>query len=155
MTTKYYFSKEKIIFNLSMYETMYQIALGKIVHLSNIQNISYEVDFQLALGSIYELLKDLEAEANLDEIFEDELKKQIAMDALQFFVNENQNLIMEKNFAIEPLINEINDGIFYNEAMIEVYEENIKLITPKYEEFITDELSKAILKSLEELENNN
>lgn len=155
MTTKYYFSKEKIIFNLSMYETMYQIALGKIVHLSNIQNISYEVDFQLALGSIYELLKDLEAEANLDEIFEDELKKQIAMDALQFFVNENQNLIMEKNFAIEPLINEINDGIFYNEAMIEVYEENIKLITPKYEEFITYELSNAILKSLEELENNN
>lgn len=155
MTRKYYFSKEKIIFNLSMYETMYQIALGKIVHLSNIQNISYEVDFQLALGSIYELLKDLEAEANLDEVFEDELKKQIAMDALQFFVNENQNLIMEKNFAIEPLINEINDGIFYNEAMIEVYEENIKLITPKYEEFITDELSNAILKSLEELENNN
>ncbi|WP_108061611.1 hypothetical protein [Poseidonibacter lekithochrous] len=155
MTTNYYFSKEKIIFNLSMYETMYQIALGKIVHLSNIQNISYEVDFQLALGSIYELLKDLETEANLDEIFEDELKKQIAMDALQFFVNENQNLIMEKNFAIEPLINEINDGIFYNEAMIEVYEENIKLITPKYEEFITDELSNAILKSLEELENNN
>ncbi|QKJ22490.1 hypothetical protein [Poseidonibacter lekithochrous] len=155
MTTNYYFSKEKIIFNLSMYETMYQIALGKIVHLSNIQNISYEVDFQLALGSIYELLKDLETEANLDEIFEDELKKQIAMDALQFFVNENQNLIMEKNFAIEPLINEINDGVFYNEAMIEVYEENIKLITPKYEEFITDELSNAILKSLEELENNN
>lgn len=155
MTIKYYFSKEKIIFNLSMYETMYQIALGKIVHLSDIKNISYEVDFQLALGSIYELLKDLESQADLDEIFEEELKKQIAMDALQFFVNENQTLIMERNFAIEPLINEINDGTFYNEAMMDVYEGNIKLITPKYEEFITEDLSNAILKSLEELENKN
>lgn len=155
MTIKHYFTKEKIIFNLSMYETMYQIALGKIVHLSDIKNISYEVDFQLALGSIYELLKDLESQENLAEIFEDELKKQIAMDALQFFVNENQDLIMQKNFAIEPLVNDINDNNFYNNAMMEVYEDNIKLITPKYEEFITDELANAILKSLEELENNN
>lgn len=149
-----YFSKQKIINNLSMYETLYQISLGKLVHLSSIENISYDVDFKLALGSIYELLKDLKNEENLDEIFDEELKKQIAMDAVQFFLNENQELIMEKNFALEPLINEINDGQFYNEAMIEVYNQNLKLIKPKYEEFVSDELANAIMQSLKQLEEN-
>ena len=93
---KSYFTKDKIIYNLSSYETYYQIALGKFVHLSQIKDISFEVDFKLALGSIYELLKDLQNVTNINGIFEQELQKQVAMDALQFFVNENQELIMKK-----------------------------------------------------------
>lgn len=149
---QYYFSRKNIINNLATYETFYQISLGKLVHLSGIESISFEVDFQLALGSIYELLKDLEKEKNLNEIFDDELKKQIAMDAVQFFLNENQELIMQKNFALEPLINDINDGKFYNKEMEEVFNQNIKLITPKYEEFISEELAEAIMQSLLKLE---
>lgn len=149
---KNYFTKDKIIYNLSSYETYYQIALGKFVHLSQIKDISFEVDFKLALGSIYELLKDLQNVTNINGIFEQELQKQVAMDALQFFVNENQELIMQKNFALEPLINEINDEKFYNKEMLDIYEENIKLIKPKYEEFITQELADAILNSLIDLE---
>lgn len=149
---KSYFTKDKIIYNLSSYETYYQIALGKFVHLSQIKDISFEVDFKLALGSIYELLKDLQNVTNINGIFEQELQKQVAMDALQFFVNENQELIMQKNFALEPLINEINDEKFYNKEMLDIYEENIKLIKPKYEEFITQELADAILNSLIDLE---
>lgn len=151
---KNYFTKDKIIYNLSSYETYYQIALGKFVHLSQIKDISFEVDFKLALGSIYELLKDLQNVTNINGIFEQELQKQVAMDALQFFVNENQELIMQKNFALEPLINEINDEKFYNKEMLDIYEENIKLIKPKYEEFITQELADAILNSLRDLEKN-
>lgn len=151
---KNYFTKDKIIYNLSSYETYYQVALGKFVYLSQIKDISFEVDFKLALGSIYELLKDLQNVTNINGIFEQELQKQVAMDALQFFVNENQELIMQKNFALEPLINEINDEKFYNKEMLDIYEENIKLIKPKYEEFITQELADAILNSLRDLEKN-
>lgn len=151
MSIEKYFTKDQIINNLSKYETYYQIALGKLVHLSNIKEVSYDIDFKLALGSIYELLNDLKNENDLELIFEDELKKQTSMDAVQEFVNNNMELIQSKNFAIEPIINDINDNKYFNEAMEKVFEENLKLHLQKYSDFITDELATQIKKAIEEL----
>lgn len=151
MSIEKYFTKDQIINNLSKYETYYQIALGKLVHLSNIKEVSYDIDFKLALGSIYELLNDLKNENDLELIFEDELKKQTSMDAIQKFVNNNMELIQSKNFAIEPIINDINDNKYFNEAMEKVFEENLKLHLQKYSDFITDELATQIKKAIEEL----
>lgn len=150
---KKYFTKNNIIDNLSKYETYYQIALGKLVHLSNIKDISYEIDFKLALGSIYELLNDLKDHKNLDSIFEKELQKQTSMDAVQNFINENMELIQSRNFAIEPIINEINDDKYFNEAMYTVFEENLKLNHQKYKDFISNELAEQIYSSIGELTN--
>ncbi len=151
MIIEKYYSRENIIKNLSKYEANYQIALGKLIHLSGIKETSYEVDFKLALGSIYELINDLKEVENLDSIFEEELRKQTAMDVLQKFVNENMELIQSKNFAIEPIINEINDNNYFNETMNEVYEENLKLYFQKYNDFITEELAFQIKGAVEEL----
>lgn len=151
MIIKKYYSKENIIKNLSKYETNYQIALGKLIHLSGIKETSYEVDFKLALGSIYELINDLKDIEDIDSIFEEELRKQTTMDMLQKFVNENMELIQSKNFAIEPIINEINDNNYFNEAMNKVYEKNLKLYFQKYNDFITEELAFQIRNAVEEL----
>ncbi|MGB6328729.1 MAG: hypothetical protein WBF48_07355 [Halarcobacter sp.] len=151
MIVEKYYSRENIIKNLSKYEANYQIALGKLIHLSGIKETSYEVDFKLALGSIYELINDLKEVENLDSIFEEELRKQTAMDVLQKFVNENMELIQSKNFAIEAMINEINDNNYFNETMNEVYEENLKLYFQKYNDFITEELAFQIKGAVEEL----
>ncbi len=83
MNIEKYFTREEIVNNLSKYETYYQIALGKLVYLSNITEVSYEIDFKLAMGSIYELINDLKDEENLDSIFDIELKKQTSMDSVQ------------------------------------------------------------------------
>ncbi len=146
-----YYSRESIINNLSKYETNYQVALGKLIHLSGIKETSYEVDFRLALGSIYELINDLKDLENLDSIFEEELRKQVSMDMLQKFVNENMELIQSRSFAIEPIINDINDNKYFNEAMSEVYEENLKVHFQKYNDFITEELATQIKSAVEEL----
>lgn len=151
MIVEKYYTRENIIKNLSKYEANYQIALGKLIHLSRIKETSYEVDFKLALGSIYELINDLKEVENLDSIFEKELRKQTAMDVLQKFVNENMELIQSKKFAIEPMINEINDNNYFNETMNEVYEENLKLYFQKYNDFITEELAFQIKSAVEEL----
>ena len=151
MIVEKYYTRENIIKNLSKYEANYQIALGKLIHLSGIKETSYEVDFKLALGSIYELINDLKEVENLDSIFEKELRKQTAMDVLQKFVNENMELIQSKKFAIEPMINEINDNNYFNETMNEVYEENLKLYFQKYNDFITEELAFQIKSAVEEL----
>lgn len=145
------FTREKIVDNLSKYETYYQIALGKLVHLSDIKEVSYEVDFKLALGSIYELIKDLQDMEEFDTIFQTELQKQTSMDAVQNFINDNMELIQSRNFAIEPLINEINDDLFFNESMNEVFKENIKLNNKKYSDFITEELALQIKGAVNEL----
>ncbi len=149
-----YFTKNNIIDNLSKYETYYQIALGKLIHLSNIKDMSYDIDFKLALGSIYELLNDLKDEENLDLIFEKELQKQTSMDATQNFINENMELIQSRNFAIEPIINEINDDKYFNEAMYKVFNENLKINHQKYTEFITDDLAEQVYNAIVELSNN-
>lgn len=144
MSIEKYFTKEKIIDNLARYETYYQIALGKLIFQAATKEMSYEVDFKLALGSIYELINDLKKENDMDEIFEKELEKQTSMDAVQNFINENMQLIQSKNIAIEPIINDINDGKYFNEAMMKVFEDNLKLNLKKYNDFITDELAEQI-----------
>lgn len=145
------FTKEKIVDNLSKYETYYQIALGKLVHLSNIKEVSYEIDFKLALGSIYELINDLKDIENLDSIFDEELRKQTSVDVLQKFVNDNMELIQSRDFAIEPIINDINDNKYFNEEMNKVYEDNLKLHFKKYSDFISEELADQIKNSVLEL----
>lgn len=148
-----YFLKKDIINNLSKYETYYQIALGKLIHLTKAEKISYEVDFTLALGSIYELLNDLKKEKDLDLIFEEELKKQTSMDAVQYFINENIELIKTKEFKLEPIINDINDNNYFNKDMLEVFNKNLKNTKLKYSEFITDDLAKQIYNSILKLQN--
>ena len=54
-----HFSRNNIINNLAKYELYYQVTLGNLISLTNTKEIDYEIEFQLALGSIYELLKDL------------------------------------------------------------------------------------------------
>lgn len=154
MNIKEYFSKQNIINNLSSYEMYYQVSLASLINSTKVDDINYEIEFQLALGSIYELLKDLENEENLDEIFEKELQKQSAMDAVQNFVNENLEFVKEGKVDIEPIINSINDETFFNETLLEVCKINKQTQLKKWEELITDELAQAIMTSLKDLENN-
>lgn len=150
-----FFTKDKIIDNLARYETYYQIALGKLIFISSAKEMSYEVDFKLALGSIYELIKDLKDYKDLHIIFEKELEKQTSMDAVQNFVNKNMELIQSKNIAIEPIINDINEDKYFNDAMMKVFDENLIINQKKYSDFITDELAKQIGDAILELSKNN
>lgn len=154
MNIEEYFSKQNIINNLSSYEMYYQVSLASLINSTKVDDINYEIEFQLALGSIYELLKDLENEKNLDEIFEKELQKQSAMDAVQNFVNENLEFVKQGKIDIEPIVNSINDETFFNKTLLEVCEINKQSQLKKWEELITDELAQAIMSSLKDLENN-
>ncbi len=152
------FTKEKIIKNLSLYESYYQISLGKLVHLTDSKNTNPDIDFTLALGSIYELLKDMETIEKDDEIdldFSSELQKQSSMDALQFFANENLELIKNGIVDIEETLNTINDDVFFDMDMKSVHFQNIDSITNKWSNVITDDLATQIMLSLKELENTN
>ena len=147
------FMKDNIIENLSIYEARYQIALGKIIHETKVSDISYELDFKLALGSIYELIKDIQDLDYANKIFQEELEKQIYIDALQFFVNEHYEKVKTGTINIENLLNEINDNRFFNEEMGEIYNQNIFLYRQKYQDLISDELAFQIFESVKELQN--
>lgn len=152
MNIENYFQRNMIIENLAKYELYYQVTLGNLISITNTKDINYEIEFQLALGSIYELLKDLSTFDDESISFDDELKKQSAMDAVQNFANENLELLKTGEIKIEKLVNHINDGIFFNEAMQVICDENLIHQIEKWEEIITKDLGNAILSSILELE---
>lgn len=154
MNIEKHFQKNEIINKLAKYELFYQVTLGNLISITNTKDIDYEIEFQLALGSIYELLKDLRT-LNDDSIsFDEELKKQAAMDAVQYFANKNLQILKNGDIKIEDIVNHINDGIFFNEAMQVICDQNIEQQRSKWKEIITDKLANAILKSIQELEKN-
>lgn len=152
MDLQSYFSQENIIKNLSFYEMSYQVALGKLISNYPSKKIDTNIEFQYALGSIYELLKDLESNESKEIDFMQELTKQGAMDAVQFFANENLEQIKTSKINIEPIVNEINDNIFFNDTMKDILKDNFKAHQEKWNDVITEEISQAILKSLKDLE---
>ncbi|WP_121626968.1 hypothetical protein [Poseidonibacter antarcticus] len=151
MNINYYFSKDNIINNIAKYETYYQVALGILISTTNKKEIDQNIQLEYALGSIYELIKDLENE-NIDEIFEIELQKQAAMDALQHFANENIKAVKNKEIDIENNVNIINDNLFFNDILLEICENSFPTQIKKWQTIINDEVSDSIIKSLESLE---
>ncbi len=155
MNLERHFSKNNIIENLAKYDMYYQISIGKLINITKNNGASTQIEFQYALGSIYELLKDLQTLDNGEELFEDELRKQAAMDATQNFINENLEAVKESKIEIEPIINDINDGFFFNRTMIEICQSNHNKQLEKWSQIITDEVAIAIMQSLKQLEENN
>jgi len=151
MDIKEVFNQENCIKNLCTYEVFYQVSLGKLASLSKKNDLDYEVDFTLALGSIYEVLQDIKDLPNAKEILEKEIQKQASMDAMQNFVNANLELVKNRSIQVDALINEINDEVFFNETMREVCENNYEAVNSKYQTLITKELSQQILESLKAL----
>ena len=147
-----HFTRNEIINNLAKYELYYQVTLGNLISLTNTKEIDYEVEFQLALGSIYELLKDLKTLDDMSISFDDELRKQAAMDSVQNFANVNLEILKSGEIKIEKIVNHINDGLFFNEAMKVICDENIDEQVKKWEKVITQDLAKKILDSIQELE---
>ena len=150
-----HFTRNEIINNLAKYELYYQVTLGNLISLTNTKEIDYEVEFQLALGSIYELLKDLKTLDDKSISFDDELRKQAAMDSVQNFANVNLEILKSGEIKIEKIVNHINDGLFFNEAMKVICDENLDEQIEIWEKIITQDLAKAILASILELEKEN
>ena len=150
-----HFTRNEIINNLAKYELYYQVTLGNLISLTNTKEIDYEVEFQLALGSIYELLKDLKTLDDMSISFDDELRKQAAMDSVQNFANVNLEILKSGEIKIEKIVNHINDGLFFNEAMKVICDEKLDEQIEKWEKIITQDLAKAILASILELEKEN
>ena len=150
-----HFTRNEIINNLAKYELYYQVTLGNLISLTNTKEIDYEVEFQLALGSIYELLKDLKTLDDKSISFDDELRKQAAMDSVQNFANVNLEILKSGEIKIEKIVNHLNDGLFFNEAMKVICDENLDEQVKKWEKTITEDLAKAILASILELEKEN
>ena len=147
------FERNNLINNISLYELYYQVALGSIISKVNSQDkMSYDIDFEQALGSLYELILDLQAFDYADEIFEKELQKQAAMDALQNFVNEHLELVKAKEFEVDPIVNDINDDRFFNPAMSEICNKQMNNEISLWKDYITEDLSNQLIQSIHALE---
>ena len=146
------FSKYNIINNLAKYEMYYQITLGKMISDTQLTPVKTEVDFKEALGSIYQMLKELQTLPDAKRIYEMELLKQASMDAVQYFINENMQSIKDGHFEVEPIINQINDNEFFDKEMKDLCKRNMINQMMKWHEFITDEIADSIANEVLKLE---
>ena len=146
MNIENYFQRDLLINNLAKYDLFYQVTLGNIISITNTKDLNYDIELEHALGSMYELLKDLRTLDDETISFDEELKKQSAMDAVQNFANENLEDLKNGKIKIEDFVNSINDGIFFNYAMEVICEENINNQL--------ENLGKSILNAIIELEKN-
>lgn len=154
MNIENYFQRDILINNLAKYDLFYQVTLGNLISITNTKDLNYDIELELALGSMYELLKDLRTLDDETISFDEELKKQAAMDAVQNFANENLEDLKNGKIKIENFVNSINDGIFFNEAMEVICEENLDSQLEKWEKIVNEDLSKSILNAIIELEKN-
>ncbi len=154
MNIKEEFSKEKLTITMAKYEMYYQVAIGSLINQTHAKQMSYDIDFQQALGAIYELFSDLQDFNYAQEVIEKELQKQAAIDAVQNFVNEHLDLVKEKKFELEPTINAINDEEFFNPAMLEICHQQLDNQIEAWQGVINEELSNQIIDSIEDLEQN-
>lgn len=145
------FTQKNIIKNLSAYEVYYQVALGSLINETKTYKVDSNIDFQEALGSIFELIHDLKCLDNANEIYEAELRKQAAMDAVQNFINENMELVKTGTFDVEPIINEINDNLFFKVQMLDICEKEKEIHTQKWGKIITKEVATQIQDSIRQL----
>ena len=138
-----YFNKKNLVNNIARYEANYQISLGKIIKETKISNdISYEIEFSLALGSLYDLFKNIKSLSYLDST--NILNQQSALDALQYFVNKNYELVKDGTVKLENIINDINEETFFNDSMKDIYALNISDIKNKYKALFTDDFLQQI-----------
>lgn len=154
MTISEEFSRDNIIINLANYEMYYQVSLGFIVTTTNSKEHNGNIELQYALGSIYELITQIVELENPYEIFDNELKKQAAMDALQFFANQNLELVKNKTLNIENLVNDINDNKFFNDRMNKICDENRDTQLKKWSQIIDENLAMEIYNSVLNLQAN-
>ena len=152
MNIKEQFTKENLTITMAKYEMYYQVALGNLISQSNANDMSYDIDLQQALGALYELFTDLKDFDYVQDIIDKEIQKQAAIDAVQNFVNEHLQLVKDKKFELEPIINAINDGEFFNAAMIDVCDKQMDSQIHTWQDIITEELSGQIIASIDELE---
>jgi len=145
------FTQKNLIENLSSYEVYYQVAVGNLINETHVTSIHGEVDLQDALSSIYEMIREIKCLDNAHDILDDELRKQAAMDAVQNFVNENLELVKSKNIDVEPLINDINDELFFKEEMLAICNSAKPHAIQKWETIITAEITQAIQDSIKQL----
>ncbi|NQY94291.1 MAG: hypothetical protein HRT43_09020 [Campylobacteraceae bacterium] len=145
------FTQEKLIENLSSYEVYYQVSVGNLINETHVKSINGEVDLQDALSSIYEMIREIRCLDNALDIFDKELRKQAAMDAVQNFVNENLELVKSKNIEVEPLINDINDNLFFKEEMLAICKSAKPHAMQKWETIITPQITQAIQDSIKQL----
>ena len=152
MNIKDEFSKYNIINNLAKYEMYYQITLGKMISDTQLTPINTDVDFKEALGSIYQMLKELQTLPDAKRIYEMELLKQASVDAVQYFINENMQSVKDGHFEVEPIINQINDNEFFDKEMKDLCKRNMINQMMKWHEFITDEMADSIANEVLKLE---
>lgn len=146
------FTKEKIIQNLSTYEIYYQVALGSLINETKATDIDPTIDFQVALGSIYEFINEIKTIENIELIYEQELRKQAAMDAVQNFINKNLGLVKTGTFDLESIINNINENQFFNPTLQELCQKEIKSNVIKWETIITQDVAAVVYESLLQLQ---
>ena len=151
-----YFSKEKLLEIFVKYELYYQIGLGKMIYMTiqdleetykKISELNLKIESSIVINNLYFILLNFSHEENFDERFEYHIRTRALSQALNDFINADEELNNPKIFA-DQIYQEIINDRFFDSHMRTQFDEQYDLVYVSFEPTFTSDFADRLKNSV-------
>lgn len=149
------FTQEKLIDTIAKYQLYYQLSLGVFVKetsfdqkdtMKTVQELNLDIDVENVLNTMVKIIINFNEEKEFNAIFDDNIKVNSMMHALDDFIGKSKNLVNNENIY-ESYSQKIQNDKFYDINMHVQFDGEIKDRIKVWEELITNEVATLLIKS--------
>lgn len=155
-----YFTHRKIVDTLARYDLYYNISILYIAHTvinddakadEVLSALDLQINPEIVLEAMYSILKEYHADEKLFTIFEENIKMQSCMKALDDFIHAYED-IPHINELIQRTQSNIIMDQFFNESMEKQFHDSLKENKEFWEKIIDLESAQQILHAVQNTE---
>ncbi len=149
------FTQAKLIDTIAKYQLYYQLSLGVFVKetsfdqkdtMKTVQELNLDIDVENVLNTMVKIIINFNDEKEFNAIFDDNIKVNSMMHALDDFIGKSKNLVNNENIY-ESYSQKIQNDKFYDINMHVQFDGEIKDRIKVWEELITNEVATLLIKS--------
>lgn len=155
-----YFTHKKIVDTIARYDLYYNISILYLAHSvinddakadELLNTLELQINPEVVLDTMYNVLKEYHADENLFTIFEENIKMQSCMKALDDFIHEYENIPKIDDFIQKTQSNVIMDK-FFDENMQKQFHETLPENVEFWGKVIDVEAAKQIQHAVQNME---
>lgn len=149
------FTRKNIVNTISTYQLYYQVALGNLIKetsfdqnetMNKAKDLNLDIEPQNVLNTVMKIIIKFNNEKEFDVIFDDNIKINAMVHALDDFVGKNQELT-NKDATYKVYYEKIMNDEFYTLTMHTQFNDEIEDRIISWEKVITEEISLELKES--------
>ena len=149
------FTRENIVNTVASYQLYYQLAVGVYVKetsfdqketMKKVQDLNLDIEPENVLNTMVKLISGLNEEENFKTLFDENIKANAMLHALDDFIGKNEELT-NKETTYKTYSEKIQNEDFYNINMHVQFDDEIKDRRGFWEKLITDDIAKELNES--------